>query len=633
MTTGSNNSNSSFDDVKKRILTRSNLTTLIGETVKLTTRSGRAIGLCPFHEEKTPSFNIYNDHYYCFGCKASGDAIDFIRKTSGIGFIEALKSLSQKFGVEAPELEESDFRKKQRGEEAQLGRIMLSAQEFFVSQLRSPRGAAARAYLEKRGFTAEQIESFGFGLTPEEPWGLSKELRRIGCNDDDVKACSLASTSEKTGRLYDFFRDNRVMIPIRDAQGRIIAFGGRTLSDHPAKYINSRESRLFDKSAVLFGFDRARVAMREKHRAILVEGYMDVLQLWAKGFPEAVACMGTALSARHLQLLRQATGQVILLFDGDSAGRNASLSSVQNTLEVPEVRVVVATLPIGEDPDTFVNSSSASAGPAGLEVLISSARDLIDYAISSKLSGVGSATIPDLVSRDFLPWLSRISDRVQQSFLIGRVSQLSGISPVHLDRELRSLRLHGQGSTNQTQLTGAGKSLTDRTSGETPRPQTQPLSHLEAEIIGHLFFARPGDLKLDVITPFVRKELNLDPVWGDLVELLLKLLENGETPSEADLSAHSAAQSAEARKAFEKLREKAGAYTCDHRADLVAKIIAAYQRKSLQTTITAMKTQVNALSRDVSSPDALLGVREILQEISVLNKKLLDLETKLSSSS
>jgi len=620
MATGSNNSNTSLDDVKRRILSRTDLTSLIGETVKLTTRSGRAIGLCPFHDEKTPSFNIYNDHYYCFGCKASGDAIDFIRKTAGLGFIDALKNLAQKFGIEAPELQESDFRKKQRGEEAQLGRIMVAAQEFFVAQLRTPRGSAARAYLEKRGFTVEQTEAFGFGLTPEEPWGLSKELRRLGFADDDVKACSLASTSEKTGRLYDFFRDNRVMIPIRDPQGRIIAWGGRTLGDHPAKYINSRESRLFDKSAVLFGFDRARVAMREKHRAIVVEGYMDVLQLWAKGFPEAVACMGTALSARHLQLLRQASGQVILLFDGDSAGQNASLSVVQNALEVPEVRVRVAVLPTGEDPDTFVNGPEPAAGPAGLDALLTGSRDLLDFAISSKLVGAGSTSIPDLLSRDFLPWLARIGDRVQQSFLVSRLSQLSGIAPAHIDRELRSLRLHG-----------AAPAATPGKNAEPPPPSAQPLGHLEAEVIGHLFFANPGELDLAIVTPFLKTELNLDPVWSDLADLLLSLLGQGQAPHQTDLASFAAAQSPEARRAFEKLREKAGAYTCENRAEHIRRIVAACQKKSLQSTIKAMKSQVGLLSRNASAPDAAAGVREILQEIGALNNRLLQLEAQLSA--
>lgn len=618
MASGSHNSHSSLDEVKKRILSRANLTSLIGESVKLITRSGRAVGLCPFHEEKSPSFNIYHDHYYCFGCKANGDAIDFVRKTTGIGFIEALKNLAQKFGVEAPELEESDFRKKQRGEEAQLGRIMVAAQEFFVRQLESPRGREARAYLEKRGFVTEQIQQFGFGLTPEEPWGLSKELRRLGFAADDIKACSLASTSEKSGNLYDFFRDNRVMIPIKDPQGRIVAWGGRTLGDHPAKYINSRESRLFDKSAVLFGFDRARVAMREKHRAIVVEGYMDVLQLWAKGFPETVACMGTALSTRHLQLLRQATGQVILLFDGDNAGRNASLSSVQNTLEVPEVRVRVALLPQGEDPDTFVSGSEPALGPAGLEHLLAKAADLLDFAIASKFSGIGPTAIPELVSRDFIPWLARVSDRVQQSFLISRVAQLSGIAAAHLERELRSLRLHGSpGATGESPSTAS------------PPAVHQPLGPLEAEIIGHLYFATPGELDLGIIGSFVRSELNLDPVWSDLMELLLDQLAQGRAPAQTDLSACPAAQSPEAKRAFEKLREKAGAYSTENRAQPMARIIGAYQKKSLQTTIKSMKAQVNQLSRDINSAEAAVGVREILQEIGNLNTKLMQLEANI----
>jgi hypothetical protein len=280
----------------------------------------------------------------------------------------------------------------------------------------------------------------------------------------------------------------------------------------------------------------------------------------------------------------------------------------------------VSILPTGEDPDTFVNGAEPQAGPVGLEALLASSRDLLDFAISSKLGGAGSASIPDLITRDFLPWLARISDRVQQSFLISRVSQLSGISPAHIERELRSLRLHGPAPTSVT----SGKET------NSPPQTAQALGHLEAEIIGHLFFAKPGELDLSVVTPFIKTELNLDPVWSDLVELLLGLLAKDEAPTEADLSSFAAAQSPEAKLAFERLRVKAGAYTCDNRADLVARIIAACQKKSLQTTIKAMKAQVSTISRDMNAVDAAAGVREILQEISVLNNKLLALETKLS---
>lgn len=269
----------SVDDAKNRILSKVTLADVIGDTVNLTERGGRPVGCCPFHAEKTPSFVIYDDRYHCFGCKENGDAIEFVRKTQGLSFIESLKFLASRFGVEAPELEKSSQDLASQKRQASQYSMMLAAQKFYAEELQSPRGQEARRYLNERGFSDENIVAFGFGLTPPEGYGLIRALRRQNYGEDQMVECGLATMSSRDNSKYDFFR-GRLMIPIREPQGRVIAFGGRTMDGHKAKYINSRDSKMYDKSRTLFGFDRARTTIREKGRAIVVEGYMDTLQLW-----------------------------------------------------------------------------------------------------------------------------------------------------------------------------------------------------------------------------------------------------------------------------------------------------------------------------------------------------------------
>ncbi|MEI6398096.1 MAG: CHC2 zinc finger domain-containing protein, partial [Pseudomonadota bacterium] len=260
----------SLDEVKERIKARVPLDQLIGETVTLVRKGPSVTACCPFHAEKSPSFHVYLDnHYYCFGCKEHGDAITFVRKTREMSFVESLKFLASKYGIEAPELEESDTLKRRRGELATLNQMMAVAQDLYTSELKAPRGAEAREYLRERGFTDENILKFGFGLTPAEGYGLVKHLRSMGFREDDMTRASLAGISAASGRPYDFFRE-RIMIPIRDVQGRVIAFGGRTITNDPAKYKNSGATALFDKSGVLFGLDHARDAIKDKRSAVIV---------------------------------------------------------------------------------------------------------------------------------------------------------------------------------------------------------------------------------------------------------------------------------------------------------------------------------------------------------------------------
>ena len=304
-----------LNHLKQQILAKTPLDQLIGEQVTLQSRAGKKMGCCPFHAEKTPSFYLYDDHYHCFGCGAHGDAISYVRHAQGLGFIESLKWLANRCGVDTSELDRSKKDMHRWQESARKTRVLAEAQQYFTRCLREPQGAEARAYLEKRGFPETFWDVNGFGYSPDSGDALISHLKGLGYSMSEMEDVSLANSFR--GRSFDFFR-HRVMVPIRDVQGRLIAFGGRALSnDQQQKYKNSR----YDKGSVLFGLDHARKIARSRQRAIVVEGYLDALKMRMSGFPETVACQGTALTPEHLRSLRSATSEVVLLFDGDKAGQ------------------------------------------------------------------------------------------------------------------------------------------------------------------------------------------------------------------------------------------------------------------------------------------------------------------------
>jgi DNA primase len=371
---------------------------------------------------KTPSFTIYDTHYYCFGCKANGDAIDYIRKTKSLGFIDALKFLAEAFSIEAPELFQKYRINDSLKEQHSLLGMMRHAQSFYVSNLNASMGQQAQEYLLSRGFTSDCIVTYGFGVAPDSFNALRDHIKRIGFSDQQLVDGSLASKSQRNNSVYDFMR-NRLTIPICDISGQVIGFGGRTLCGESAKYINSRESKLYDKSQIVFGLNIAKTFMRQKCRAIVTEGYMDTLQLWNQGFEETVACLGTALTIPQLKQIGNATNRVFLVFDGDQAGYLASLRSVSVALEVSNIEVKVCTLPKGHDPDSYIRKF----GSEKFEDLLRKSLPLLDFAIKEKLGSAHGLQIPTLISEEFIPWLTKIQDPMQRAYLIRRISDLTGI--------------------------------------------------------------------------------------------------------------------------------------------------------------------------------------------------------------
>ena len=336
-------------------------------------------GLCPFHSEKTPSFKVtpHRHRFKCFGCGQGGGAVRFLMLMENLSFPEALSEVARRYGVSLPEPDPAERRDEIN--RAGLFQVMEEARKFYAERLWSAEGAAARRYLGERGLGRAVAQGFGLGLSPEGGDALRRRLSREGFGDQIAVQAGLIKPGREAGRFYDFFR-GRLMVPITDAQGRVVAFGGRALpgGDETVKYINTGATPIYTKGRHLFGLQRARPFVRAAGLTYLVEGYFDLISLAAAGVDEAVASLGTALTDRQIGLLKGLAGPVYLLFDGDAAGREVPVKNLPAFLNADlEARVV--SLPEGHDPDTFVRTFGVEA----LKKLSAEAADIFDYWIET----------------------------------------------------------------------------------------------------------------------------------------------------------------------------------------------------------------------------------------------------------
>ena len=358
-----------LDELRARTL----LSGLIGKTLKLQ-RAGREWKApCPFHNEKTPSFYVNDDKgfYHCFGCSAHGDAIRWMTEQQGLPFIDAVKELAANAGMDMPA---PDPRAAERAErQSGLHDVMAAAQVWFAEQLNGIDGAGARDYLKRRGVSPELVTEFGLGFAPDNRGKLKAALARFG-DAMLVEAGLLIAVDDKDP--YDRFR-GRLMIPIRDARGRCIAFGGRILGEGEPKYLNSPDTPLFDKGRTLWNLDRAGPASRKANRLIAVEGYMDGIALAGAGIDEVVAPLGTALTEHQIERMWRLVDVPILCFDGDNAGRKAAMRAVLRAMPLlgPSRSLSIVTLPAGQDPDDVARKGGRKA----FEALLEAAQPLVDY--------------------------------------------------------------------------------------------------------------------------------------------------------------------------------------------------------------------------------------------------------------
>ena len=346
------------DDVIEEVRSRNDVVDLIGNYIKLTKKGSSYFGLCPFHNEKSPSFSVSRDKqmYYCFGCGAGGNVFTFVMEYENYTFVEAVKYLAERAGIKLPEMEVSEEQKRIQSQRQRLLDIHKMAARYFYYQLKGKNGANALAYFEKRCLSKETIAHFGLGFSNPYRDDLYQFLRSKGYDDGILKASGLVTMDEKYGAHDKFW--NRVMFPIMDVNNKVIGFGGRVLGDGTPKYLNSPETLLFDKSRNLYGLNFARTSRQPF--MIICEGYMDVIAMHQAGFTNAVASLGTAFTLQHGILLKRYTEEVRLAYDSDEAGVKAALRAIP-ILRSAGLRIRIIHMNPYKDPDEFIKNLGVEA--------------------------------------------------------------------------------------------------------------------------------------------------------------------------------------------------------------------------------------------------------------------------------
>ncbi|HVO03157.1 MAG TPA: DNA primase [Candidatus Cybelea sp.] len=465
-----------MDELRRRV----SIVELVGRKVRLQRRGNQATGLCPFHNEKSPSFHVYDDdepHYHCFGCGAHGDAITFVMQTEGLEFRDAVERLAGEAGLEVPKDTPQERERAER--QAGLGTVMEESCRVFEKQLTGSPGAA---YLARRGLSVETIRRFRLGFAPESRTALKSHLAKVGIPEALSIEAGMLIKPEDGGPSYDRFR-GRVMFPIADAKGRIIAFGGRTLGDEKPKYLNSPETPLFSKGRQLYNLNHAQKAARDKQEIIVVEGYMDVIALSEAGFAQAVAPLGTALTEAQIALLWRLAPEPILCFDGDAAGQNAAARAVERAMPIlkPGLSLRFAWMPAGQDPDDLVRSGGAGA----VRTVLDRAEPLVQVAWDQTLAGRPLDT-PERRSgfrRDLFAMADQIHDpAVRQAYRQEIETRLASLYSIGPNRE--------RAAPGRPAFSGAGRVVAQPLGGQAARRGTTglrmlPYETLLATVINH----------------------------------------------------------------------------------------------------------------------------------------------------
>lgn len=398
-------------EIIEQVRAANDIVDIVGGVLELKpSGGGRLVGLCPFHQEKSPSFTISRDQqrFFCFGCEAHGDVFGFIIQNEGLTFIEALRSLADRGRVHLPAPTEAEGREEMlRSRLLDLGKW---AQSRYTEAIASPTdGTSANEYLKTRALNTKTTEKFGVGCAPDGWRFLLDAPRKKEYSEDLLLQSGLVKRGDR-GSCYDLFR-NRLMFPIRNPSGDVVAFGGRDLSgDAPGKYINSPENAVYKKNRTLYGVYEARDAMRKENRAVLVEGYFDVLRCHEAGLQNTVATCGTALTSLQASLLRRYAREVVMLFDGDSAGIKAALKGVA-ILTAADLSVRAVALPDGQDPDDFVRDKGAQA----LQDLVANAENFVSFYVRWSKDRLQTIEGRTEVARELFGILRGLSDEMRRS--------------------------------------------------------------------------------------------------------------------------------------------------------------------------------------------------------------------------
>ena len=427
---------------------RLSIADLVGEYVSLKKSGSGYVALCPFHGEKTPSFNVIpaKEIFHCFGCGAGGDIFTFLMKMEGISFPEAVGKLAARTGVQIEDRPLTDAEKRAKGEkEQQRGIMSLSASHYRDILTRQQEGAAARSYLQQREVDPETSAAYGLGYAFEKRDSLVNAIKAKGFSLELAAGLGVVRNSDRG--WYDLFY-SRLIFPIRDQQGQVIAFAGRVLDSSLPKYINSPESPLYRKSNVLFGADLALRDVRKSGNAIIVEGYFDHLALYRAGIKNVLATCGTALTDGHIALLKKHAERVYLLFDGDNAGKKATVKAMELCLE-QRLPVYVITLPQGEDPDSFLQNNGVEA----FQQRVDGAKPAFEQFVRWLLAKTppSSADNRSRLALEIIPRLAKIGERIERDLYIQEVCRLLGIDDLNgFRRQLQRQMQQGTAVAKET---------------------------------------------------------------------------------------------------------------------------------------------------------------------------------------
>ncbi len=457
------------EDIINRVRDSVDVVDLISGYVALKKAGKNHLGLCPFHAEKTPSFNVNPEKqiFHCFGCGVGGDVFKFLELQEGLNFPEAVKQLAGKAGIPLPA--DSGSRKEDKRAEDErkaLLTIIADAAAYYRKELEGPAGSAARAYLKKRGVTDQVVQDFAIGFSRPEWDGLLQHLKHKGYTPGRMEKAGLIVKRSEGEGYYDRFR-GRIIFPIRDIAGNVIAFGGRVMDDSLPKYLNSPETPLYSKSNVLFCLDRAKEHARKQKYFIIVEGYLDAIACHQYGAQNAVATLGTALTEGHLRLMRRFAQNLVLIFDPDPAGVKAAMRGLDLFVS-SGMKVNVVSLPDNDDPDTFLKKNGYEAFASCLR----KSEKFMDFVLGQVVKGGQTASIDEKVEKagEMLGFIARLRSGIERDYYLKRTAEA-------LDLDEGILRQEMPRQAKGPALPPAGEKAPETHKGHRPRAE-ETLIHL-----------------------------------------------------------------------------------------------------------------------------------------------------------
>ena len=498
------------DDIIEEVRQKNDIVDVVSQYVRLTRRGSTYFGLCPFHNEKTPSFSVTpgKQMYYCFGCGAGGNVYNFIMEYENYTFGEALKHLADRAGVELPKIEYSREVREKAEQREELLEINKQAARYYYYQLRTEGGKIGYQYLSGRGLSEETMRKFGLGYSDKFGGGLYKFLKSKGYSDERLRESGLFNVDERHG-MYDKFW-NRVIFPIMDVNNRVIGFGGRVMGDGKPKYLNSPETKIFDKSRNLYGLNIARTT-RKKY-LILCEGYMDVISMHQAGFTNAVASLGTALTSGHASLLKRYTQEVLLLYDSDEAGIRAALRGIP-ILRDAGVSSRVVNLKPYKDPDEFIKNMGAEA----FEERLGQASDSFMFRVSIAESEFPMDE-PQGQNRFFercAELLLELKDELERNLYIEAIVKKYrgqyGVSVEDLRKRVNTLALKGTPAENRTQ---------PKTSGGQNKKKKESASDQAQKLMLTWLVTYPGIF--DKVAQYLNAEDFIVPLYKEVAQMLFR---------------------------------------------------------------------------------------------------------------